>query len=1444
MAKQSILWTALPNGYSEDGRSLQISLLVSPRLEPDLDQQLKSFPDFVDWPATLAGSRFTLHFGGQPAVSVGGQDFAGPTRIDDRLGRPDSGVWTALFPQTTFVRGYKYRDLATHAVLSYPAADTEALVRNLYSGLAASAQDQLPTASTFLDDPDWTKLLTAVARNDERFTDRKFDRETKRLTAVRDVRRQFAAFRERAFANRDLASDLARFQLFHTPPSMPRRDKYSVPAADARSRAEWLGFEQAKLPKPDDFQNEIDFHQIVAAMNQYPTLLRRLGLVIDIVIRRDAFAPLADAPLWVTVERPQGDPGVAPSSDVSPRTCTILDAKQFRALTRKVQQTGDLRVVNGLLDLDPKTFSFVQMDVDGAGIKVMNFARSLLTIAGSTDRQLELDPVSKQKRELGAPALRNAGLVLVHNQRADMLKNTITRQNQFNAAAGTPSPPEMSAEDLVRGYRIDIWEDGSKQWHSLCQRSAHYDIGSGAVNIDVPVEEGTVRLAATTSSDPASNPDIIWLHETLVAWAGWSLCAPPPGKTIAHDPKDRTDPVTDAEPEVPPGLRLKTRFNVLAGSLPRLRYGRRYWLRARVVDLAGNSLEPQPKDFGPEKSKQNAQPYFRCEPISAPAIALVKPTPATIDAPFEGESMERIAIRSFNDTALLNTVQTPQRARRAAVPSRTTQRDAEQHGALDSGGTIDSASFAMLAAKDNSLAMEKLQSAGPLAGGGGPVETRYAAWLDGDPLPYLPDTLAVEVAARIFGHPDFPDSKIVSIPFYDGTKWPDALPFKIEIYDDPANKPHYDGAVRTLFIPLPKAGRCTLRLSIQPSAAALRLLAVWNWLTPAQQTQAIQINGHATTLERLVREGQHWMLTPWRNLELVHAVQRPLISPVMTRLMVDRPGSATFALPNFTSACSIASTDRLDLRANWNEPFEDAVANALENRPRIDHAFSIKITDGKAYAGTPDYLLEGPDLIRAGGSFHDRIARKIHEFHDTRYRRIEYWLEATTKFREFMPANLLTEDVGGVPTPTEENIKVVGTKLRTWIPSSAPPPGPEVLYVVPTFGWIRSGDDVSKSSWRRGGGLRVYLKRPWNASGYGEMLGVVLPAATFAGDPNSDPAAQPLKNYVTQWGNDPIWLSPFVSGVAPKRADFPLARTAADLDGKWLPSFAPPEEADQPPEPFPTTGLDHPELLKPTAQSRVDVAPHDVFFDQERQLWYCDIEVNFGTAYFPFIRLALARYQPVALSTAHLSNVVLADFMPLVPDRWLNVTQSRDSRTRQVTVFGHTFTSSSSHTEAAHAPAESLRLLDGTILDLHAPEVASSSVVEVWAERLDPTMGEDFGWRRDPDAVVQKVNFQPHQFPLSSARTTVPNARVRADDLLKHREFEALIDEGLLGHIFVTPTLWEGTVTLSQSPGETARYRLVIAEYEEYLVDDAMPYDRIPTKKDRRIVFVEHVELG
>jgi len=248
----------------------------------------------------------------------------------------------------------------------------------------------------------------------------------------------------------------------------------------------------------------------------------------------------------------------------------------------------------------------------------------------------------------------------------------------------------------------------------------------------------------------------------------------------------------------------------------------------------------------------------------------------------------------------------------------------------------------------------------------------------------------------------------------------------------------------------------------------------------------------------------------------------------------------------------------------------------------------------------------------------------------------------------------------------------------------------------------------------------------------------------------------------------------------------------------------------------------------------VEVAPHDVFFDPDRRLWYCDIEVNWGAAYYPFIRLALARYQPSSISGAHLSNIVLADLMALTPDRSLNVTPTQEPRTKRVNVYGSTFTDSSAHTEAKNAP-QSNPLPDGTVLK--APDVASSSVIEVWVERYDPAMGEDFGWKREANAVVTRDTRIVASATVSAAQ------RTRATKLLQQRQFSVLVQEGLIGAVFVTPTLWGGSVTLPQAPGGPTRYRLVIAEYEEYLVDDDSPYNAIPTKKDRRLVFIEHVEV-
>src|SRR5262249_24399564 len=153
---------------------------------------------------------------------------------------------------------------------------------------------------------------------------------------------------------------------------------------------------------------------------------------------------------------------------------------------------------------------------------------------------------------------------------------------------GTPDKVPLYAEDIVQGYRFDVWDSTTSQWMSLCRRQARYELNEGAVVIEPAAEEeSTVRLAATKTADESSNPNLRYLHEALVSWTGWSLAAPPPGRYIKRD--DSVDTSSDqSQAEVPPGIKFKSRFTPVKGSLPRLRFGRSYWIRARSVDLGGN----------------------------------------------------------------------------------------------------------------------------------------------------------------------------------------------------------------------------------------------------------------------------------------------------------------------------------------------------------------------------------------------------------------------------------------------------------------------------------------------------------------------------------------------------------------------------------------------------------------------------------------------------------------------------------------------------------------------------------------------------------------------------------------------------------------------------------------------------------------------------------------
>ena len=490
----------------------------------------------------------------------------------------------------------------------------------------------------------------------------------------------------------------------------------------------------------------------------------------------------------------------------------------------------------------------------------------------------------------------------------------------------------------------------------------------------------------------------------------------------------------------------------MPGSLPRLRIGRRYWIRARIVDLAGNSLLPQLDDFGPENPLANARLYCRYEPLAAPVIALVKPPDAPTEKPMEGESVERIAIRSFNNTPESNSLKTHQQAWRFVVPPQSSVRDAEIHGKLDVGGKIDKTKFDLLAnqkdwdAKDlkhSSLQEEKIPTSGPL--GSTVDDTTYAVYREGKPLTYLPDPIAEEVAVRIFDHPNISDTNLITIPLYPTSVWPDAQPFKILVYDHPTARPSYDEGTHTLVVPLPKAICAKIRLSMRLSEKWLDRMGIWNWLSTEDKVK----------LKNMALDGEHWMLTPWCTVDVVHAVQRPLVSPKITRISINvREYGATSARPTFIAVCSLKSTDHLDLVAEWHEPQDNLAEKIPLDSKGNEVAFTIKINDAKTYStrmvddkfgGFAEYMVIDEDVISVNTimTVSDLTTQKSHELRDTRYRRIEYWLEGTTKFREYMPAIVLDSE------PTDKNIKVIGPRAVTWIPSSSRPPAPEVLYLVP-----------------------------------------------------------------------------------------------------------------------------------------------------------------------------------------------------------------------------------------------------------------------------------------------------------------------------------------------------------------------------------------------------------
>ena len=118
MARQSFIWTALPNGYTADGAACVSRCMLAPRLDPqDPPVHAEKTQHVLPRLGGLAGDareralrrRVTA---GRPCRCSPTRR-PGPNRVDTRLGVADSAVWKALFAKAnSSSRRFAYKDLS------------------------------------------------------------------------------------------------------------------------------------------------------------------------------------------------------------------------------------------------------------------------------------------------------------------------------------------------------------------------------------------------------------------------------------------------------------------------------------------------------------------------------------------------------------------------------------------------------------------------------------------------------------------------------------------------------------------------------------------------------------------------------------------------------------------------------------------------------------------------------------------------------------------------------------------------------------------------------------------------------------------------------------------------------------------------------------------------------------------------------------------------------------------------------------------------------------------------------------------------------------------------------------------------------------------------------------------------------------------------------------
>lgn len=650
---------------------------------------------------------------------------------------------------------------------------------------------------------------------------------------------------------------------------------------------------QARTPaEPLPPSGPVGFTRALSLLREHPPVLSALGLILELRLPANELPPFAAGAVRVRWED-------APAS----LPTIIAPWSAYRRVDFLPAPSGGSDLKSGMLALGRPHFRFCTFDVDVA-------IGRLRDACGS-----------EEPGSATLPALRTAGIMLLRAEREGQLSG----RTQAPATSATT----LTADHLTLGYRVDarVAGDGHR-WHSLCARRSTYEINDLVIADDLH-EEGHIKPQAAIDHGDGK----LCMDEVIARWDGWSMGAPRP--TLGSRPGEPTE-------------RFRRTIVAEAATLLPLRFGKKYNLRVRALDIAGGG---RPLDSpSPDGSDSDPILFARHEPVLPPILQL----PAGLAANFgPGARIDHLVVRS--------------------------------------GGTVpDYPADLIRILGAPTAAIDVVERHDKLAGD--PVATF------GLLRPDLPDPAAAGVMAYLRPEPGSPPPDMEQM-HWPQDAWPDLDPKRLLLLPRGKDEPTLVWTSETdLVVRLSPAEQITLELSSYVDADLYGHFAVSNWIPEAAHSGLLpdSASDEPESPTPASRIGRHPMLTPARKVTLVHAIRRPQGTPAGA-LQAERDEGQTFVklakkLPDDERdpgderdrplGIDTASTGSLEISASWKE-VDDEGTRTVPASP----------------VGT---------LLVARGT--TDLGHFTHEFGDTKHRVVSYTFRAISRFRHFFPDGDPPED--------------------------------------------------------------------------------------------------------------------------------------------------------------------------------------------------------------------------------------------------------------------------------------------------------------------------------------------------------------------------------------------------------------------------------------------------